>query len=142
VPQVVQAQALGQRPRALVRGSLARASLAARMAGLKHVRTNPARSSGPPIGAVNTRLPGSYGRLDHAGSAGQQVQPADPERDLFAGAQAGVGGEQHQRPVPRVDGVGERLDLVGVQEVHLVALPLGRLDAGCAVDGQAPALDR
>jgi hypothetical protein len=68
--------------------------------------------------------------------------PADPQRDQLARAHAGVGGDPYQRRVPRVDRVGEGLDLDGVEEVHLAPLHLGELDPGGDVAGELAAVDR
>jgi hypothetical protein len=53
------------------------------------------------------------------------------ERDPFAGAQAGGGGEQDHGPVARSELGGECLELaVRVERAHLAARRLGVVDAG------------
>jgi hypothetical protein len=62
---------------------------------------------------------------------GVQVDVAVLERDPFAGAQAGGGGEQDHRSVARSELGGERVELVvGVERVHLAAWRLRVVDAG------------
>jgi hypothetical protein len=49
----------------------------------------------------------------------QQVHPLDPQADQLAPAQPTVGGDQHQRPIPAADGVGQGSDLGDGGKPHL-----------------------
>jgi hypothetical protein len=73
--------------------------------------------------------------LDHPSRAAKQIQPTDPKRDQLAGTQARISGKQDERPVSELCHRREPLDLFRVEEVHLLALDLGRLDAGGGVAG-------
>jgi hypothetical protein len=76
-----------------------------------------------------------WGRLDHPGAPAEQVQAADPRRQL-TGAQPRVGREADQRRIPMVDRLGQGLDLLGIEELHLGALHLGQLHANGHVAAQ------
>jgi hypothetical protein len=78
--------------------------------------------------------------LHHLRGAAKQIQPTDPQRHQLAGTQPGVGGKQDQWPIPPLGRRREPLDLLGVQEVHLLALDLRRLDARSRVAGQPATL--
>jgi len=80
-------------------------------------------------------------RLGDPDAALEQVEPTELERDQLAGPEPGVGGEPDQDRVRLLDRMGQDLDLDGGEEVHLLALDLGRLHSGSDVAGQAPTID-
>jgi hypothetical protein len=79
--------------------------------------------------------------LDHPSRAAKQIQPTDPERNQLAGTQARIGSKQDERPVSELGHRREPLDLFRVEEMHLLALDLWRLDARGGVTGQPPTLN-
>ena len=82
-------------------------------------------------------------RLGDPGRASHQVEALHLEAEDLPGAQARVGADQHQQPIPRVDRVGQVLDLDLGQEVHLVLGAAGESSyAGGDVDGQPVRVDR
>jgi hypothetical protein len=80
--------------------------------------------------------------LDHPDRPAQQVEAADLERHELARSQTGVASDPDQRAIRWGDGLGQRLDLGGGQEVHLLALDLGQPDPLGHVAGQPPAIHR
>ena len=65
-------------------------------------------------------------RGDDVDGAGEHVQPFDFEGPELAGAQAAVGAEEDRGAIAVVDRRRERVHLLGRQEVHLLAVAVGR----------------
>jgi hypothetical protein len=65
-------------------------------------------------------------RLGDVDGAGQEVEGRHPQGGELAGPHAGVGGGVDEGGEPGGDGLGQGGDLVGGEEVRLLALAVGR----------------
>ena len=72
---------------------------------------------------------------------GLEVDLGPAKACQLADAQPAIGGDEDQRPVSRVDGVGELRYLRRCQKPHLLALDARQLDSSARGLGQQPGVD-
>jgi len=77
-------------------------------------------------------------RFGHPSRPPQQIETADPERNVFAGPQAGIGSDPDQHPIGRLDRVGQRLDWAAVRKCISLRWTLGSLIPSATFRGSRP----